>query len=352
MKLRVGLTVAMLGLSSSALLAQGEVTTGAAGVNAPAAALSFNPYIMTGLHGTQANQAKNGTYTGGVFITPSFETGYKSPSLKVGLVYEPQITSGRGFGDTTDKSIGGNTYIEHHPTFTINGGPSRLKFNGVVDAIITMNQAAAKSGENKTDLSIIPGVEYWVDPTFAITADAWVQRVTYFDTTNVDGGLAGSIKSSTAADAPAKKAALEKTKTAADFSSVGSEPTTTLYAGAIGIKKSFSETLKLTSYIRAGHRASNYTEGDAKYYRAHAHLDFATPVANLSGFVRLRLNVYDAKAGEITYQPYDLVQLSYDLGSGWSVFAQNEMAITKDTTGAGKPVSVENENYLGATYKF
>lgn len=350
MKLRVGVIVASLGLSGSAVLAQGEVTSGAAGINAPAPALSFEPTITSGMHGTQEIQGKAGSYTGGAFLTPSFESAYKSSAVNITLGYEVELGSSRGFGDTEKKTLSDNSYIQHHPVLSINGGSSVMKFNGVIDATFTLNNSASKLGENKSDIVFVPGIEYWVDPTLAITTDVYVQRVAFFDGSTVDADLANNIKSSTNASQE-KKDAVESAKMAVGLTA-GQEPLTTLYAGAIGIKKKFSDTLKLTTYARAGHRVANYVGGEAKAYRLHAHLDFETPIANLSGFTRCRLNVYDVKGGEVSYLPYNLTQLSYALNKNWSILAQNELQVTKDTTGQGKAVKIENENYVGAAYKF
>lgn len=351
MKLRVGVIVASLGISSSAVLAQGEVTSAAGSINAPAPSLTFNPSIASGMHGVQEISGKSGSYTAGPFLTPSFESSYKSPSLTVGLDYEVEIGSSRGFGDTEDKTFAGNTYIQHHPVLKINGGPSKIKFNGVIDWTFTLNNSAAKLGENKSDLGIVPGITYDVDPSLTLTADAWVQRVNYFDGATVDADVANNVKSSKEGVSEEQKAAFASAKKAIGLTA-GQSPMTTLYAGSVGLKKKFTDSLKLTVYARAGHRVANYVGGEAKAYRLHAHLDFATPIANLTGFTRCRLNVYDTKGGEIAYQPYNLSQLSYEISRNWSVVAQNELAITKDTTGNGKAVKIENENYLGASYKF
>jgi hypothetical protein len=354
MKCKLGVVVATIGLTSSALLAQGEVTTGAAGINAPASALSFKPYLTIGAHGYQEMQAKSGSYTAGPYTAPGFESTYKNSDVSVGLQYEAEIGSSRGFGEVADKNFSANTYIQHHPALVVSGGSPTWKFNGTIDAVFTLNNEALKLNENKSDINFMAGVEYAITPTLSVTADSWVQRVSYFDTANLDNAYINNVnaKNSTDASTVAEKAIVSGAKTAINSASVGQEPSTTLYSGALGIKKSITESLKLTTYVRAGHVNANYVGGSGYAYRFHAHLDFPTPLAKLSGFTRYRMNVTDVKGGEISYQNYNLSQLSYAVTTNWSIIAQNELAITQDTTGAGKAVKIQNENYVGATYKF
>ncbi len=360
MKIRF-VSVAVLAITATGVQAQSStVTTGAQGVNAPAPALSVSPSVFTGAHGKQDRSNKNGEYIYGAFIRPGVALGYDVPGLNVALSYEFEATGNRAAGAIEAKGISDNSQIQHHPVAKLTAGSGNWKFNALVDGLFTLRTSASQKNDNNSDIAFLAGMEYSLSKTTSVYTNYNLGRLTNFDSATADSGLVSAVKdrtskASTSAEKAAAAAEAQKLggAKAALAGSVGSEPVSTLHAGIVGMKHAFSDKLKLDTYVRAGRISANYEDGDSYAYRFHAHLDFPTPIAELSGFIRYRMNVKDKIGGEVVYQNYALLNAGYELNKSWSVNLENEFAATKDTTGVGgKALNIANENYLGVTYKF
>ncbi len=332
MKLRIGLTIALAVASSSALLAQGQVSTSAGGTNAPKSAVTFSPSVSSGVHTDIQKEIGSGTSsstTVGPYVTPALSVDFKRAKVTANLSYELEMSGAQGFGGASD-SWAANTYYDHHPVGTATIDLIKnLKLNILSDNHFKVFQK--NSDENFSEVYLNPDVEYAFSNTTSLSAGYVFHRKENFDSVLKEAGPSTTI-------GKGASNVTEETKV------------NTLNAGVVTLKNKFGEQ-SLTTYIRAGKRIGNGENVDAKSYRFQTELAFQSPIKELTGALRYRFNVEDQDAAEIQYYNLGRVVASYALTSNWSVDLLNEIANVQDTQ-AGKKAQLENETYLGATYKF
>ncbi|MDB5038780.1 MAG: hypothetical protein JWQ35_2308 [Bacteriovoracaceae bacterium] len=332
----VGIAASLGLVVVSSLSAQGDVTTGAGGVNAPAAPISFSPSVASGVH-TDSTKILNASHstTVGPFITPALSIDYKSPTFNLNLGYSVEISGARGFG-TASRDFGDNTYYDNNPIVTLSGGLSKnWKMNVLLDThfkFYNNNEA-----ENHTEIFLNPDVEYAVNSNLSFAAGYAMHRVNNFDAILTGKSAADDKEGST------QRSAVLPTE-------AGQSKTNTLHAGVLTMKNDLGFG-KLVTFVRAGKRIGNSANVSGKSYRLQSELGFQSPIKALTGVVRYRFNVEDQNTAELKYYNQGRVIGSYALNANWSVDVFHELTASQNTQ-PGVAAEFENESYVGATFKF
>jgi hypothetical protein len=336
----VSLTVSL----TSAFAQSTAVTTTVSPTLIPKTELSFSPSVFTGmrsvLSGTVSGSASDAN-TVGAFVIPGIEVGLKYPKVTAGITYGAEISSAKGFGPgkAGNRNLSDNFYVEHNPVMTLSAG-GNTKFNMLAD--LKWHIENKDSSLNKSEYFLNPEVEQKISGNLALSAGYVMHRLSNFDTTFGTRALNAEIKKA----AEEGRAATVVPATAIS----GSTPVQTLNAGLITAKINITKATKLVSYVRAGRWNSNDVSKVGLQYRFNADLT-TTPTAKTELALRYRLNLEDKKNTFSEYYQLGRIIAAYNVNSNIALNLQNTMTVNKVRSNGSK-AEYENEQYLGATYKF
>ncbi len=357
--MKYSIIVATLAMGVSGVQAQSASESTASLTVSTPETFTISPSIASGVRTKSEGKITGGggATTVGPFVRPAAALNLKNSKASATLAYEFEASSAMGLGANKD-SMSQNLFYQHKPALIVSGGilPD-WKLLGFLEMRWKFDNGNRNNSES--DINLIPEIEYAVTRNVSVSAGYWMQRFSSFEG---EPNVSEADPTRGRAAMERAKAAIEKNgaqaadlprqaKYAVSDSAVGEKPTSTLHAGLVTTRIKMGDQ-KLTTYFRAGKRASNVINETTYNYRFQTHLDFVTGVEGLTGAVRYRLNIEDKKnSKDYKYYNLGLVDLSYALTDNWALNLSNEFVATQTSVKTDK-ASFENENYIGATFTF